>query len=127
LAELKGKGNVVIFTMPKPHNCRTGSRYRMLLSDLPGIKITPRNRYPRRNPELHSIQRQEIIVKEKDKVYASSVSRRNQAKMWLGLLDRLHVKGKGSCVDTDPETLDWIRRAVLGRDDRAEALTPWLM
>ncbi len=80
--ELKGKGNVVMFTMPSQANLQERQRgYKDALDRSPNIKIT------RVGLEAQS------------------------GKEVAGLLDRYNVSGKVvMAMDTDPETLDWIQK-----------------
>ncbi len=109
--ELKGKGNVVIFTMPAQPNLQDRQRgYKDALEGSPNIKIT-RVVDIQGDPRITFDTTSEIIGKEKDKVDAFVCLEAQSAKEVAGLLDRYHVTGKVvMAMDTDPETLDWIQK-----------------
>jgi ribose transport system substrate-binding protein len=109
--ELKGKGNVVIFTMPAQPNLQDRQRgYKDALDASPNIKIT-RVVDIQGDPRITFDTTTEIIGKEKDKVDAFVCLEAQSAKEVAGLLDRYHVTGKVvMAMDTDPETLDWIQK-----------------
>jgi ribose transport system substrate-binding protein len=109
--ELKGKGNVVIFTMPAQPNLQDRQRgYKDALDASPNIKIT-RVVDIQGDPRVTFDTTTEIIGKEKDKVDAFVCLEAQSAKEVAGLLDRYHVTGKVvMAMDTDPETLDWIQK-----------------
>jgi len=109
--ELKGKGNVVIFTMPAQPNLQDRQRgYKDALEGSPNIKIT-RVVDIQGDPRITFDTTTEIIGKEKDKVDAFVCLEAQSGKEVAGLLDRYHVTGKVvMAMDTDPETLDWIQK-----------------
>ena len=109
--ELKGKGNVVIFTMPNQPNLQDRQRgYKDALDRSPNIKIT-RVIDIQGDPRITFDTTTEIIGKEKDKVDAFVCLEAQSGKEVAGLLDRYHVTGKViMAMDTDPETLDWIQK-----------------
>ena len=109
--ELKGKGNVVIFTMPNQPNLQDRQRgYTDALARSPNIKIT-RVVDIQGDPRITFDTTTQIIGKEKDKVDAFVCLEAQSAKEVAGLLDRYHVTGKVvMAMDTDPETLDWIQK-----------------
>ena len=109
--ELKGKGNVVIFTMPNQPNLQDRQRgYKDALALSPNIKIT-RVVDIQGDPRITFDTTTEIIGKEKDKVDAFVCLEAQSGKEVAGLLDRYQVKGKiVMAMDTDPETLDWIQK-----------------
>jgi len=112
--ELKGKGNVVIFTMPSQPNLQDRLRgYTDALARTPNVKIT-------RVVDIHGDPRvtfdttTEILGKEKDKVDAFVCLEAQSGKEVAGLLDRFQVTGKVvMAMDTDPETLDWIQKGTI--------------
>jgi ribose transport system substrate-binding protein len=112
--ELKGKGNVVIFTMPTQPNLQDRQRgYKDALERTPNIKIT-RVVDIQGDPRITFDTTTEIIGKEKDKVDAFVCLEAQSGKEVAGLLDRYHVTGKVvMAMDTDPETLDWIQKGVI--------------
>ena len=109
--ELKGKGNVVIFTMPNQPNLQDRQRgYTDALARSPNIKIT-RVVDIQGDPRITFDTTTQIIGKEKDKVDAFVCLEAQSGKEVAGLLDRYQVKGKiVMAMDTDPETLDWIQK-----------------
>src|SRR6202162_4306975 len=109
--ELKGKGNVVIFTMPSQANLQERQRgYKEALDRSPNIKIT-RVVDIQGDPRITFDTTTQIIGKEKDKVDAFICLEAQSGKEVAGLLDRYNVKGKVvMAMDTDPETLDWIQK-----------------
>lgn len=112
--ELKGKGNVVIFSMPNQPNLQDRQRgYQDALARSPNIKIT-RVVDIQGDPRITFDTTTEIIGKEKDKVDAFVCLEAQSGKEVAGLLDRYSVKGKVvMAMDTDPETLDWIQKGVI--------------
>jgi ribose transport system substrate-binding protein len=112
--ELKGNGNVVIFTMPSQPNLQDRLRgYKDAIERSPGIKIT-RVIDIQGDPRITFDTTTEIIGKEKDKVDAFVCLEAQSGKEVAGLLDRYNVKGKVvMAMDTDPETLDWIQKGVI--------------
>jgi ribose transport system substrate-binding protein len=112
--ELKGKGNVVIFTMPAQPNLQDRQRgYKDALDHFPNIKVA-RVVDIQGDPRITFDTTTEIIGKEKDKVDAFVCLEAQSGKEVAGLLDRYHVTGKVvMAMDTDPETLDWIQKGVI--------------
>ena len=108
--ELKGKGNVVVFTMPDQHNMQDRLRgYRDAL-DRSGIKIT-RVVDIQGDPRIAFDTTTQIIGKEKDKVDAFVCLEAQSGKEVAGVLNSYKVTGKVvMAMDTDPETLDWIKK-----------------
>ncbi len=123
--ELKGKGNVVIFTMPNQPNLQDRQRgYKDALEASPNIKIF-RVVDIQGDPRVTFDTTTEIIGKEKDKVDAFVCLEAQSAKEVAGLLDRYNVSGKiVMAMDTDPETLDWIQK---GRIAATIAQKPYTM
>src|SRR6267154_4026185 len=109
--ELKGKGNVVVFTMPNQPNLQDRLRgYRDALERSPGIKIT-RVVDIQGDPRIAFDTTTQIIGKEKDKVDAFVCLEAQSGKEVAGVLNSYKVTGKVvMAMDTDPETLDWIKR-----------------
>jgi ribose transport system substrate-binding protein len=108
--ELKGKGNVVVFTMPDQHNMQDRLRgYRDALEHT-GIKIT-RVVDIQGDPRIAFDTTTQIIGKEKDQVDAFICLEAQSGKEVAGVLDSYKVTGKVvMAMDTDPETLDWIKK-----------------
>ncbi|MGO9576967.1 MAG: substrate-binding domain-containing protein [Terriglobales bacterium] len=112
--ELKGKGNVVVFTMPSQPNLQDRQHgYKDALERFPNIKIT-RVVDIQGDPRITFDTTSEIIGKEKDKVDAFVCLEAQSGKEVAGLLDRYNVTGKVvMAMDTDPETLDWIQKGKI--------------
>src|ERR1700724_649238 len=109
--ELKGKGNVVVFTMPDQHNMQDRLHgYRDALERTPGIKIA-RVVDIQGDPRIAFDTTTQIIGKEKDQVDAFVCLEAQSGKEVAGVLNRYHVTGKFvMAMDTDPETLDLIQK-----------------
>ena len=109
--ELKGKGNVVVFTMPDQPNLQerlTG--YKAALVHTPDIKIT-RVVDIQGDPRIAFDTTTQIIGKERDKVDAFVCLEAQSGKDVAGVLNSFHVTGKVvMAMDTDQETLDWIQK-----------------
>jgi len=107
--ELKGKGNVVVFTMPDQHNMQDRLRgYRDALEHT-GIKID-RVVDIQGDPRIAFDTTTQIIGKEKDKVDAFVCLEAQSGKEVAGVLNSYHVMGKVvMAMDTDPETLQMIQ------------------
>jgi ribose transport system substrate-binding protein len=108
--ELKGKGNVVVFTMPDQHNMQERLRgYRDALELTPGIRIT-RVVDIQGDPRIAFDTTTQIIGKEKDQVDAFVCLEAQSGKEVAGVLNSYHVSGKVvMAMDTDPETLELIK------------------
>jgi ribose transport system substrate-binding protein len=109
--ELKGKGNVVVFTMPDQHNMQDRLHgYRDALERTPSIKIA-RVVDIQGDPRIAFDTTTQIIGKEKDQVDAFVCLEAQSGKEVAGVLNSYHVTGKiVMAMDTDPETLDWIKK-----------------
>lgn len=109
--ELKGKGNVVVFTMPDQRNMQERLHgYRDALDRTPGIKIT-RVVDIQGDPRIAFDTTTQIIGKEKDQVDAFVCLEAQSGKEVAGVLGSYHVTGKVvMAMDTDPETLEWIQK-----------------
>ena len=107
--ELKGKGNVVVFTMPDQHNMQDRLRgYRDAL-ERTGIKIA-RVVDIQGDPRIAFDTTTQIIGKEKDKVDGFVCLEAQSGKEVAGVLNSYHVMGKVvMAMDTDPETLQMIQ------------------
>jgi ribose transport system substrate-binding protein len=108
--ELKGKGNVVVFAMPDQHNMQDRLRgYRDALEPA-GIKIT-RVVDIQGDPRIAFDTTTQILGKEKDQVDAFACLEAQSGKEVAGVLNSYKIPGKVvMAMDTDPETLDWIRK-----------------
>lgn len=112
--ELKGKGNVVVFTMPDQANLQDRLRgYKEALSKTPEIKIT-RVVDIQGDPRIAFDTTTQIIGKERDKVDAFVCLEAQSGKEVAGVLNSYHVSGKPViAMDTDQETLGWIQKGVI--------------
>lgn len=113
-AELKGKGNVVVFTMPAQANLVERLRgYREALDSYPQIKIA-RVVDIAGDPRVAYDTTSQILGKEKDKVDAFVCLESQAGKEVANVLSQNKVTGKVViAMDTDPDTLDWIRKDVI--------------
>src|ERR1700691_3765494 len=112
--ELKGKGNVVVFTMPDQSNLQDRLRgYKDALASTPGIKIT-RVVDIQGDPRIAFDTATQIVGKERDKVDGFVCLEAQFGKEVAGVLNSYHVTGKVViAMDTDQETLDWIQKGVI--------------
>jgi ribose transport system substrate-binding protein len=112
--ELKDKGNVVVFSMPDQSNLQERLRgYKEALAKTPAIKIT-RVVDIQGDPRIAFDTATQIIGKERDKVDAFVCLEAQSGKEVAGVLNSYHVTGKVViAMDTDQETLDWIRKGVI--------------
>jgi ribose transport system substrate-binding protein len=112
--ELKGKGNVVAFTMPDQPNLQDRLRgYKDALARTPEVKIT-RVVDIQGDPRIAFDTTTQIVGKERDKVDAFICLEAQSAKEVAGVLNSYHVTGKTViAMDTDPETLDGIQKGVI--------------
>lgn len=113
-AELKGKGNVVAFTMPEQSNMAERMRgYRDALEAHPQIKVT-RVVDIKGDPRIAFDTTTQILGKEKDKVDAFICLEALAGKEVATVLSSNDIKNKVVvAMDTDPDTLDWIRKGVI--------------
>src|ERR1700758_4580881 len=123
--ELKGKGSVVVFSMPDQSNLQERLRgYKEALARTPDIKIT-RVVDIQGDPRIAFDTTTQIIGKERDKVDAFVCLEAQSGKEVAGVLDSYHVTGKiVIAMDTDQETLDWIQKGVIAA---TIAQTPYTM
>jgi ribose transport system substrate-binding protein len=112
--ELKGKGNVVVFTMPDQQNLQDRLRgYKDALAKTPDIKIT-RVVDIQGDPRIAFDTTTQIVGKERDKVDAFVCLEAQSGKEVAGVLNSYQVTGKTViAMDTDQETLDWIQKGVI--------------
>lgn len=112
--ELKGKGNVVVFTIPEQANMAERLRgYRDSLESHPQIKIT-RIVDIKGDPRVAFDTTTQILGKEKDKVDAFVCLEALAGKEVATVLNSNGVKDKiVIAMDTDPDTIDWIRKGVI--------------
>jgi ribose transport system substrate-binding protein len=112
--ELHGKGNVVVFTMPDQPNLQDRLHgYKDALAATPGIKIT-RVVDIQGDPRIAFDTTTQIVSKERDQVHAFVCLEAQSGKEIAGVLNSFHVTGKVViAMDTDPETLDWIKKGEI--------------
>lgn len=112
--EMHGKGNVVVFTMPGQTNLEDRLRgYRDTFASSPQIKIA-RIVDIAGNARVAFDTAEQIVGKEKDKIDTFVCLEALSGKEVAEVLDRYNVKGKTIvAMDTDPETLDWIKKGVI--------------
>jgi ribose transport system substrate-binding protein len=112
--ELKGKGNVVVFTMPDQQNLQDRLRgYKDALAKTPEIKIT-RVVDIQGDPRIAFDTTTQIVGKERDKVDGFVCLEAQSGKEVASVLNSYHVAGKAViAMDTDQETLDWIQKGVI--------------
>jgi ribose transport system substrate-binding protein len=112
--ELKGKGNVVVFTMPDQRNMQDRLHgYRDALERTPGIKVT-RVVDIQGDPRIAFDTTTQIIGKEKDQVDAFVCLEAQSGKEVASVLNSYHVTGKVvMAMDTDPETLQFIQSGAI--------------
>jgi ribose transport system substrate-binding protein len=113
--ELHGKGNVVVFTIPAMANLNDRLRgYRDTFTAYPGIKIVNIVDIGG-NPRLAFHATEKIITSnEKGKVDAFICLEAAGGKNVAEALDQHHVMGKTVvAMDTDAETLEWIKKGVI--------------
>jgi ribose transport system substrate-binding protein len=112
--ELKGKGNVVVFTMPAQANMAERLRgYRAALDSHPQIKIT-RVVDIAGDPRIVFDTTTAILGKERDKFDAFVCLEAQGGKEVATVLSSNKVTGKVVvAMDTDPDTLEWIRKGVI--------------
>ncbi len=112
--ELKGKGDVVVFTMPDQPNLQDRLRgYKDALAKMPEIKVT-RVVDIQGDPRIAFDTTTQIIGKERDKVDAFVCLEAQSGKEVAGVLNSYHITGKVViAMDTDQETLDWIQKGAI--------------
>ncbi len=112
--ELKGKGNVVVFTMPDQPNLQDRLRgYKDALAKSPNIKIT-RVVDIQGDPRIAFDTTTQIVGKERDKVDGFVCLEAQSGKEVASVLSSYKISGKVViAMDTDQETLDWIQKGVI--------------
>jgi ribose transport system substrate-binding protein len=113
-AELKGKGNVVVFTMPAQANMAERLRgYREALDSHPQIKIV-RVVDIAGDPRIVFDTTTAILGKERDKIDAFVCLEAQGGKEVATVLNSNKVTGKVViAMDTDPDTLEWISKGAI--------------
>ncbi len=112
--ELKGKGNVVVFSMPDQSNLQDRLRgYKDALAKTPDIKIT-RVVDIQGDPRIAFDTTTQILGKERDKVDAFVCLEAQSGKEVAGVLNSYHITGKVvMAMDTDQDTLELIRKGSI--------------
>jgi ribose transport system substrate-binding protein len=112
--ELKGKGSVVVFTMPDQQNLQDRLRgYKDALAKTPDIKIT-RIVDIQGDPRIAFDTTTQIVGKERDKVDGFVCLEAQSGKEVADVLNSYHVTGKTViAMDTDQETLVAIQKGLI--------------
>jgi ribose transport system substrate-binding protein len=112
--ELKGKGSVVVFTMPDQQNLQDRLRgYKDALAKAPDIKIT-RIVDIQGDPRIAFDTTTQIVGKERDKVDGFVCLEAQSGKEVADVLNSYHVTGKTViAMDTDQETLVAIQKGLI--------------
>jgi ribose transport system substrate-binding protein len=112
--ELHGKGSVVVFTMPDQPNLQDRLHgYKDALSRTPDIRIT-RVVDIQGDPRIAFDTATQIVSKEAKQVDAFVCLEAQSGKEIAGVLNSFHVTGKVvMAMDTDQETLDWIKKGEI--------------
>ncbi len=113
--QLKGKGNVVVFTMPQQANLNERMRgYEDALSSHPQIKITEIVDI-KGDARIAFDKTMEILKKDAAKVDAFACLEAVACPEVADVLERNKVDKVVVAMDTDPRTLDWIQKGrILG-------------
>jgi ribose transport system substrate-binding protein len=109
--QLKGKGNVVVYTMPGQANLEERLHgYRDVISNNPGVKIT-RIVDVRGDPRIAFDTTNEITTKNPSTVDAFVCLEAASCKEVADVVSRNKITGKVIvAMDTDRDTLDWIQK-----------------
>jgi ribose transport system substrate-binding protein len=113
--ELNGKGNVAVFTIPETSNMKERLRgYRDALDAFPQIKITHIVDF-KGDPRVAFDNATQILGQDKkERTDAFVCLEALSGKEVATVLNNNGVKGKiVIAMDTDPDTLDWIRKGVI--------------
>jgi len=112
--ELKDKGNVVVFTMPQQANLAERlNGYRGALASHPNVKIT-RVVDMAGDPRVAFDTTTQILGKERDKVDAFVCLEAQAGKEVATVLSQNKITNKVvMAMDTDPDTLEFIRSGVI--------------
>ena len=112
--ELKGKGNVLFFTMPEQTNLSDRLRgYREALARYPQIRVV-RVVDIAGNPHIAFDTITDILASQRDQVDAFVSLESQSGREVATVLNRRKVQNKiVIAMDTEPETLDWIRKGII--------------
>jgi ribose transport system substrate-binding protein len=111
--ELKGKGNVVVYTMPTQTNLAERlNGYKFAFGEHPGIKIVEVVDI-KGDPRIAFDKTNEIMEKRRDKVDAFVCLEALAGKEVGEVLDRNKVSKVVVAMDTDEGTLNWVQKGVI--------------
>src|SRR5215470_1567290 len=112
--ELKGKGNVVVYTMPEQTNLAERLQgYRDALENTPGVKID-RVVDIKGDPRVAFDTTTEVLGKEKDKIQAFVCLEAQSGPEVATVLNNYNIHDKVVvAMDTDAATLDWVQKGVI--------------
>jgi ribose transport system substrate-binding protein len=112
--ELKGKGNVVVFTMPEQNNLAERLQgYRDALENSPQVRIV-RVVDIKGDPRIAFDTATEILGKEPDKVDAFVCLEAQSGQEVATVLNNYNIHNQVViAMDTDAATLDWIQKGVI--------------
>jgi ribose transport system substrate-binding protein len=112
--ELKGKGNVIVYTMPEQPNLAARMRgYSDTFATHPGLKIT-RVVDTKGEGSIAFDATKEILESGSGKVDAFVCLESTSCVEVANVLDRQHVLHKVVvAMDTDPRTLEWIQKGMI--------------
>jgi ribose transport system substrate-binding protein len=112
--ELKGKGNVVVYTMPEQTNLAERLQgYRDALENSPGVKID-RVVDIKGDPRVAFDTTTEVLGKEKDKIQAFVCLEAQSGPEVATVLNNYNIHDKVVvAMDTDAATLDWVQKGVI--------------
>jgi ribose transport system substrate-binding protein len=121
--QLKGKGNVVVFTMPQQSNLKERLRgYQDTLASHPQIKITEVVDI-KGDPRLAFDKTMEILKKDAAKVDAFACLEAVACPEVADVLERNKVDKVVVAMDTDPRTLEWIQKGRISATIGQKAYT----
>jgi ribose transport system substrate-binding protein len=111
--ELRGKGNVVVFTMPSQTNLQ--ERLRGYQDAFAGTQVkVSRIVDIKGDPRVAFDTTTQIVAREKDKVDGFVCLEAQGGKEVATVLSNNNVTGKVvMAMDTDPDTLEWVRKGVI--------------
>lgn len=112
--ELHDKGNVAVFTMPEQNNLQERLRgYRDALASHPEIKIAQVVDI-KGDPRVAFDSASQLMGKDKDKINGFVCLEAQAGKEVATVLDSNKITGKVViAMDTDPDTLDWVKKGVI--------------
>jgi len=111
---LNGKGDVVVFTMPEQHNLAERLKgYRDIFADYPGIHVTQVVNI-KGDPSVAFDTTMSMTQGGKSKADGWICMEATACKEVADVLNRNNVKGNVIvAMDTDQDTLDWIRKGSI--------------